>query len=1201
MTFTIDRSSDWSPTRQSVRNRARLASIIAVALIGMLIIVAVAIPHAHATRTRDTDNSFATATTIQDGDTVQDTVDEASDPSDYYKIMVTEGYGIQGSLSVDDYPNDDLDLGLYGPGQADDPLDYSYSTTDSETVQAVAQESGLHYIVVEAYDTGGSGAYTLTVNLVEPGEVDDDNDPENATWTECGDTFSDDLNAIFDAEDWYAINLTSDENGSQSLTVETAITPEDASLDVYSLDTDYNILASGPASSNLTFVAPETGKYYIAYLLNDGTADYTMTVSCGMMEKDNNEDPANATSVTAGQRIDDYIDSGFDIVDIYQIQIDASAHDQLISAHIQFESNIRASVTILDQDLNRLASENSYDYFSGYQHDFIVRGVANRTGTHYIEIEAQEGSSHYSLTVTVEEYISDGNNDATEATPLTEGQTVTDSVEYGLDPEDWYVMTLQPQTGSETQAKLLNATVTLDAEPVDYSVTFYISYAENGDPNNLTILDYRQSDRSHTQLTITHIVREAGDYYLLVDCGHGDTNYSLLATTSIVTVDTDNQFETATPVDLPYSGTDSLEKVVDTEDYYAVELGVVGTEADQLIATVTPIDDLQGRIAVYNDEEDFIDSTDISSSSTELRVIATYNATYYVKISIQLDSPASPASYQLDLDTTSITVDGNDHWRTADEIENGAEIDGTLNKTMDPSDYYKIYLYAGESIEVTLTIIPSNADFDLKAYDSNERQIASSAAGGSEDEYIEVAVNETLEGYIYLHVYSYRGSGAYRLMVTGDAGTGGAVELLSPANEHTVTIPGSVTLRWQLAEGSGTVTYLVYCASNEAAVATHDESALLAQVTATQYEFADPEDDVTYYWTVLPSDGLRIGDCINGPRAFTIALNDPPQIDTTDPTGSPSVAEGETLSLEVDASDPDAGDTGQLRYRWYVDGTRVDATGARFDYSPDFDTCYGDAAETSVEVKVRVSDPSAKFVEHTWAVIVTNVNRRPSAVILSPAAGDSFDSSNAIGFDASYSEDPDGEDLIYRWRSDIAGELANGTDPYSEVELPRGTHEVTLTVEDSQGLTNSTSVTITVRGGLLAVESIQFDVTEPRVGDEVTITVQLKNNGDGGASGAELVVLANGNETARRTLGLVPVGGTRDASISWTPEEAGDYTIVARASTPAQSESPGTKSASITVKEKQSGGDGESPGFELFALLAALVVAGTLIGYKRKR
>lgn len=170
-------------------------------------------------------------------------------------------------------------------------------------------------------------------------------------------------------------------------------------------------------------------------------------------------------------------------------------------------------------------------------------------------------------------------------------------------------------------------------------------------------------------------------------------------------------------------------------------------------------------------------------------------------------------------------------------------------------------------------------------------------------------------------------------------------------------------------------------------------------------------------------------------------------------SSSPSTAktltmnEGETKEFTVTAFSPDRN---TLEYTWSVDSKVKDADEGTFEYSPDF------AAAGSHKITVVASDGSER-VELTWTVKVTNVNRKPSASIVSPINMASFSSGAQIRFQAA-GTDPDSDRLTYRWTSD--GADIGGAADFTRT-LPSGTHKIVLEVNDgTETVTYETTLTV---------------------------------------------------------------------------------------------------------------------------------------------
>jgi hypothetical protein len=106
----------------------------------------------------DSGNDFATATDITGQLFWTETVDDATDTDDYFKIWLDVGdsltIGMVGPLL------DDFDLYLYDPSQIQ--IDYSENLGSIESVSCASVTiAGYYYLDVYAYS--GSGSYTLTI------------------------------------------------------------------------------------------------------------------------------------------------------------------------------------------------------------------------------------------------------------------------------------------------------------------------------------------------------------------------------------------------------------------------------------------------------------------------------------------------------------------------------------------------------------------------------------------------------------------------------------------------------------------------------------------------------------------------------------------------------------------------------------------------------------------------------------------------------------------------------------------------------------------------------------------------------------------------------------------------------------------------------------------------------------------------------
>ena len=156
------------------------------------------------------------------------------------------------------------------------------------------------------------------------------------------------------------------------------------------------------------------------------------------------------------------------------------------------------------------------------------------------------------------------------------------------------------------------------------------------------------------------------------------------------------------------------------------------------------------------------------------------------------------------------------------------------------------------------------------------------------------------------------------------------------------------------------------------------------------------------------------------------------------PAADQTISENASQLFSVNARDPLGH---ELRYQWLVDNIAQPGASTRsFTYNAGFTS----AGKHVIKVSMIYGTLEASW---SWNLTVQNVNRLPSAVIALPAAGSSFQTGKAVGFDPTGSSDVDADDYLnFTW--DFGdGTSARDTRPthfYSKA----GTYTVTLRVSD---------------------------------------------------------------------------------------------------------------------------------------------------------
>ena len=206
----------------------------------------------------------------------------------------------------------------------------------------------------------------------------------------------------------------------------------------------------------------------------------------------------------------------------------------------------------------------------------------------------------------------------------------------------------------------------------------------------------------------------------------------------------------------------------------------------------------------------------------------------------------------------------------------------------------------------------------------------------------------------------------------------------------------------------------------------------------------------TYTATVTVSD--NVGNSTS--ESVTITVTSTPD------TEAPSIPQnliasnitGNSVDLDWDAS---TDNTGVVGYYVYQDGNATPVA----TVSGTSTTIQGLNTSTTYSFTVAAYDAAGNVSGTSQAVqITTESNQAPTAAfIANPTVGDA---PLIVNFDASGSSDPEGDVLTYSW--DFGdGNSATGATPSHTYQTP-GDYTATLTVDDGQGNTHSTSQVITV-------------------------------------------------------------------------------------------------------------------------------------------
>ncbi|UCE80684.1 MAG: PKD domain-containing protein [Methanobacteriota archaeon] len=103
-------------------------------------------------------------------------------------------------------------------------------------------------------------------------------------------------------------------------------------------------------------------------------------------------------------------------------------------------------------------------------------------------------------------------------------------------------------------------------------------------------------------------------------------------------------------------------------------------------------------------------------------------------------------------------------------MKNNDVITESLDESDDLSDYFKIYLEAGDVVDV-IVAVPYGQDFDLYLYDESYdlRNKSETDNPGTDEYFEEVFLNATYTGWYYIEVYAFSGAGDYLLFAYATA------------------------------------------------------------------------------------------------------------------------------------------------------------------------------------------------------------------------------------------------------------------------------------------------------------------------------------------------------------------------------------------------------------------------------------------------
>ena len=208
--------------------------------------------------------------------------------------------------------------------------------------------------------------------------------------------------------------------------------------------------------------------------------------------------------------------------------------------------------------------------------------------------------------------------------------------------------------------------------------------------------------------------------------------------------------------------------------------------------------------------------------------------------------------------------------------------------------------------------------------------------------------------------------------------------------------------------------------------------------------------------SVFPSSSFSINSIlIDDSLIITAPPNEPPVVTITTPTNGFNFLPGTSATFMGTAADSEDGDlTGILTWRSNLDG--ILGSGAS-------------VSTTTLSVgshSITASATDSESLSGTAAInitVTTPDNSPPSVEINTPANSTTITAGDSVNFTAMATDTKEGViNETISWKSNLSGNLGSGTSIKIK-NLAVGTHSITATASDAEGLTGSATLAITVK------------------------------------------------------------------------------------------------------------------------------------------
>ncbi|MGQ9582591.1 MAG: tandem-95 repeat protein [Thermoplasmatota archaeon] len=826
---------------------------------------------------------------------------------------------------------------------------------------------------------------------------DSDNDFDFATAVSDGVPASGNVNSADDVYDYFKITGVS--SGQTVRAVLTWTNPSASlNLSIYNpLRLRLSVISSGTRAN--TILAAINGTYYFQIKAHSGTTDYTLNVTLATPSTLVPGTPISGSAAAGSQ------DRGF----FYRFWMEGNVSGRSQAAIVNLtQSNSGARLQLYLMDIANCFSIQNYNESWNTQNRRRVAAAASYTGWYYVNVMTDQGSTDYTLELSLFDVSSDGNNDPMSAAPAPRNARISGSVNKAWDHYDWYAYTMKANDNI-----IINVTRYGNDQ---FNVSVYSS--------DMTFLTSRINEAyyygypyttSWVNFTTPSALKDEV-FYIFVSCTREYTSGAGGGYT-------DNEgilsywLNISSPNHPPVITAPFENVVVDEDESYILyplnhfkEL-----DGDPLSFTVTSTGgNIQGEYSAqtgalsvhgapnwYGRETAYVNAIDSWGMKTSQIVNVTVNS---VEDPPAVNEPIKDVSMlqggrDTSIDLSRVFFDNDTRW--GDTLTYAVENNGSL------------WVDIGPSGRVTLTCPPTFYGSISMTF------VATDRTGFSASAPCRVTVS-------HVNQPPQVKNQPPPVVVNEDEATEVDMSRVfsDPEGEPlSLAFSGASRVRAEVRAGGLNVTF----------APLPDLSDFTEEVTVTA---TDPE-------------GLSASVAV---AVTVVPVNDPPRVTAFSPPGNVTISEGESQEYCVTASDPEKGPV--INLTWYLDEQLVHMGTSVFLYK----TNYTSAGSHVVVVAVDDGELTTRL---SWNITVRNVNREPTDVrILSPKPQQVIKQGEAVTFQG-FATDPDGDPLTFQWMEGIK-ELGTGQN-FTTSSLSPGSHTIFLQVSDETAVVKSPSLTITIR------------------------------------------------------------------------------------------------------------------------------------------